>query len=348
MLANRGFTLVEMLVVLLIIGILIGIMLPQVQSAITRTKEKVTINQVKAIEMALQEYAGKNRRCFPGSAIDIMAPFPYYSLGDGNFVQDGNNLNGPPKLPSANTGDDASSISIGLLGGAVNRAEIERVRSLTIQYSGESPVPSPEPRWFDVLAASGAVSRYPMNQFRKGAGASNPIYNVFRYEGAIIDFTSEATLFGSLQSINPYLLVPPRQAEVGSVDDNGFVRLTFPNYALYSPEADADNYFAEGDFAYVPILSLSPFAHRNDLNTPGEDQRQWSTLATEYMIFAYGARGNKNDIYADERIKFRDEGLPQFGGVGADTPFEDAVLSLFNGAIYYNRVKAIEVGDSID
>src|SRR3990172_10048003 len=100
MLANRGFTIVEMLVVLLIIGILIGIMLPQVQSAITRTKEKVTINQVKAIEMALQEYAGKNRRCFPGSAIDIMAPFPYYSLGDGNFVQDGNNLNGPPKLPS--------------------------------------------------------------------------------------------------------------------------------------------------------------------------------------------------------------------------------------------------------
>ena len=62
------------------------------------------------------------------------------------------------------------------------------------------------------------------------------------------------------------------------------------------------------------------------------------------MIFAYGARGKVIDKYSEDKDRFESEGIVGFGAAGVDTPFEDAVLNLFNGAIYYNRGTSKEEG----
>jgi type II secretory pathway pseudopilin PulG len=327
-----------MLVVLLIIGILIGIMAPQVQNAIVRAKETATVAQAKAIEMAIRDYSAKNNGNFPGSAIDIMAPFPYYGLGDSTFVSGGNNNNAPPNLPAA-TGGDQLSVSTGILGGTVSMSAIKAVRDI-----GSATAPDATARWFDLLALSGSLSKYPPNQFKKGAGSEAPMYNIFRYEGAIVDLSSPAAIQNSLVAIAPYILVPPRLNEIGFPSDGGRIRLTNPNYTLYGPSSDQTYYYSEGDFAYVPIITMTPFLYGDDANTPGDERRQWSTLVTEYMIFAYGGRGKVIDKYSEDQNRFENEGLTGFGGTGVDTPFENAVLNLFNGAVYYNRGTSKEEG----
>ena len=57
---NKGFTLLEMLVVVLIIGILAGIALPQYNKAVEKTRLTEALLNIKTIEGAMQRYILKN------------------------------------------------------------------------------------------------------------------------------------------------------------------------------------------------------------------------------------------------------------------------------------------------
>lgn len=54
---KRGFTLIEMMIVMAIIVILIGVAVPYYQKAITRAKETVLHNNLFAMRSAIDEYS---------------------------------------------------------------------------------------------------------------------------------------------------------------------------------------------------------------------------------------------------------------------------------------------------
>ncbi len=73
---NRGFTLLELLVVIVIIGLLAGYVAPRYFSQVGKSETQVARAQIDALEKAIDQYRLEHRR-FPTSEEGLVAIEPY-------------------------------------------------------------------------------------------------------------------------------------------------------------------------------------------------------------------------------------------------------------------------------
>jgi len=100
---------------------------------------------------------------------------------------------------------------------------------------------------------------------------------------------------------------------------------------------DEGDYSAPGDFAYIPVLSSSPYSFGDSTATLENEAYKWGTGVTGYLFFAYGAKDHKKREYEAEAAEFAKTGLPGYGNPGVDTIYESYALQCFEGAIYYTK-----------
>ncbi len=333
--SRTGFTLVEMLVVVGIIAILITIMVPMVKGAREKALEAVVQSNCASIRASLSTYAATHDGSFPGVALDVMAPYSNYALGD-------------PALYSAAI-PPPGGFTYGVLGGTGSfnpstlpvRQQLKQVKDMVLDSSNTDTQ-----RWFDSLIAADALSEYPQNPFKKsGLADASRMLNVFGFENIWPNGINDLT------NIRPYILANTAVDNSGTIPDPIFadrVRITtnYDYYFGYDATNAGDVHNAAGDFAYVPILSMSAAPFVDNPMTPEDDRYRWGTNVSGYMLFGYGHPNNRVNKYADEKAEFGRTGLPGFGAdtggpseaPACDTPYELAVYALFNMATHYSRV----------
>lgn len=86
---NKGFSLIELLVVMFIIGILTSVLLPNLMSARQRAKDAQKISDVNAIKDALRLYYN-DTQVYPANKPTIWAVLPTYMPGVGDTEFDYN------------------------------------------------------------------------------------------------------------------------------------------------------------------------------------------------------------------------------------------------------------------
>ena len=101
---NRGFTLIEILTVIVILGVILSITVPTVLGMINNSKQNMYDIQVKNIESAAEAYILKNGRSI--AELDAIGGIYYLSLSD---LNDEGFISLPIKNPKTNTNFDADN-----------------------------------------------------------------------------------------------------------------------------------------------------------------------------------------------------------------------------------------------
>jgi len=345
---KAGFTLIELLVVIGIIGILIVALVPLTRGAIVRAKESAVKAQAANIEAALTRFQASHGG-YPGVELDVMAPYSNHALGD-PFLYTG---------AAANAFDAAPGRMVnGMLGGLghyngtpTGWAE-QLLNAKNTPLSGNTDVR----RYFDVLLASDALQEYPPNPFKtSNQGDRQPMRNIFTFQINLAGGFNPNTSFNA-GVVDPNtafydcaLVVSGGQGGITVSDNQDTTRYflrqnplpsgaTIQQFAQASVFGNDENdWFAPGDFAYVPVLSSSAALFGDSSGTVENEVYKWGTAVTGYMLFAYGDRSHKGRDFEDEEIEFEQTGMPGFGQPGVDTLYENYALQCFEGAIYFSK-----------
>lgn len=353
---NNGFTLVELLVVIGIIGILIVALVPLVHGVQIRAKEQVVRVNCANIETALANYAQNHNGLYPGVAIDVMAPYTDHALGDPQLY-DGDPGNGA--VLGVAPGQEVN----GILGGFGHYNATSTNFFQQLKAVKDTPLDGNEAtaRFFDTLMASDAIQEYPANPFVTSAGAGAGVNqgerarmrNIFWFAlnvGSGFDPNSVGNGFdggpytcglytNSTGSGGPFstdtVFDPTRGWLEQVVSVSPFTPQGFSDACLFG--VDKGDYFAPGDFAYVPVLTTSAYSFGDAAATLEDETYKWGTAVSGYMLFGYGHQEHKSREFEDEQREFVATGLPGYGAPGIDTLYENVVLQCFEGAIYFKK-----------
>ncbi len=278
---QRGFTLVELLVVITIIGILIAIAVPSVSRVRERAKETQVQMGINDVVRALELFAQNNGGNYPGVAMPICDDDgiePFY--------------------------DNSGTIELWAMRGVIGGGDVKHDPAVTGFFNGFYFPPQPpsvvlgQEQIPDRLVASGTLERYSDNPFRtnvRGIGSRGiPMINIwgiefehdftagtdpldfhisypFFYENGDIagnyDFPS-AFDYSAPADFDPYYLGDFRGV-LWDVNLDGLVN-----------EGELQKYFPEGDFAYIPLDPV-----QRDPYNP-----QYMRFCQNYWIIGYGAK----------------------------------------------------------
>jgi general secretion pathway protein G len=102
---NRGFSLVELMIVVAVLGILAAIVVPQFQSHSVRAREAVAKDSLRLLRSAIELYSGRHGDIPPGYEDDDPLSSPSASAFLAQLIADGRYLSEMPENPFNNRQD---------------------------------------------------------------------------------------------------------------------------------------------------------------------------------------------------------------------------------------------------
>jgi type II secretion system protein G len=123
---QRGFTLIELMIVVVIIGILAAIAIPNFASMQNRAKEGSTKSNMHTVQLAAEDYSVQNDGNYAGTATQVLALVP----GSGNGIANPFDHT----LGAGNAWTDQSTWTVPLLTGSTKPGMVAYGDSSQLQY----------------------------------------------------------------------------------------------------------------------------------------------------------------------------------------------------------------------